>query len=569
MHSLDIAEVVAALPQEMRADVPGAIAADPDLSTWWALTHESSWSRFEPRPDTPEQFDEQYSFCTKRDPVAFLVGGNASGTTTAAAWKCAHFVLKQQVAPRRDTPFWIIAEDYDQCQQVCWVEKLYGQRFIPDCEVEWERVRWRDSKQGLPLFVPLKPRPESPDTNWAFYFKSYKQGRRSMQARSIGGFWFSEQFPLAIFLEVLRGCRDCMFPGGQFAEFTPIDPELCVWVEKVMEDPPEGWRFYRCNTELNKGNLAEGWYDQFFATVPDEMMATRKTGALASFEGVIYPSFNPAVHVDEKPFLFPPNVTHMRGIDWGASEEHPQVCIWGYVDGMGDWFIYDEYWSPSQTMITFDHAVEVMARSIAWGWPPPREVWERDEPIAERFCELVAERLAEIDRQAAVWLERWCRDMAGTPAMRPLDKFAYTFADPARPGEMTEFTKWGITCAPASNAVYEGINCVRSLLKLNPKTGKPRIYIHPRCIHLIEELRKYRWKRRRALAETSVIPLEAPKPEPLKKDDDCADALRYLVFSPTRQLAETPDSLDHREIPVTRRQSVQLERSRDRGRLSR
>ena len=39
---------------------------------------------------------------------------------------------------------------------------------------------------------------------------------------------------------------------------------------------------------------------------------------------------------------FPDEVTHFRAVDWGASIEHPFVCLWGYVDGQGDWKIYDE-----------------------------------------------------------------------------------------------------------------------------------------------------------------------------------------------------------------------------------
>lgn len=560
-------DLLAAIPEGLQDEAAAVLADDPTLADWLAL-QDSSWANFRPRPDRPEEFDQQSSFCFNRDPVAILSGGNAAGTTVAAAWKTANFLLQQQPPPHADTPFWIIAETYDQVMGVCWGEKLYGQGFIPDCEVEWERVRWYDSKRGFPYVVPLKPWPGRPGKNWSIEFKSYKQGRRSMQARSIGGFWFSEQFPLSIFLEVLRGCRDCMFPGGQFAEFTPIDPELCLWVEKVMEKPPEGWKFYRANTACNKENLADGWFEQFFATVPDELQATRMTGALATFEGVIYPSFNQAVHVTAEPFLFPPNVTHMRGVDWGASEEHPQVVLWGYQDGMGDWFIYDEYWSADQTKITMDHAVEVVARSLFWRWPPPLHVFQSTDPILVRFCQLVLERLDEMSGEQANLVRAFLRTPGGFPVAWAVNQYGYTYADPSRPGEMVAFTRFGIQMAPASNDVYEGINCVRSLLKINPYSGKPRIYFHPRCVHLVDEMRKYRWKKRKASAETSVIPVEAPKPVPLKKDDDTVDALRYLTFSPTRQLKDTPDSIDHR-TNTPHRQSVQLDRSRERWKPTR
>ena len=491
-----------------------------------------------------------------------------SGTTEAAAWKTANFVLRQQPPPRKNTPFWVISDTYEQVTEVCWAEKLYGHGHIPDCEIDWDGIRWRDSKLGLPYSVPLKPWPGLPGKNWHLQFKSYKQGRRAMQAKSIGGFWFSEQFPLSIFLEVLRGCREYMFPGGQFAEFTPIDPELCMWVEKIMDKPPEGWKFYRANTECNKANLAEGWFEQFFATVPQELMGTRMIGSLANFVGLIYPSFNPAVHVNADAIAFPPNVTHMRAIDWGASEEHPFAMGFGYQDGMGDWYVYDEIWSSDQTKITMDHAVEAQARSIFWGWPVPMHVFGSTDKILMRFCELVMERLEEISPDRARWLERFLSRPEDTLPIRPRDSFGYTYADPSRPGEMTSFTRYGIQTAPASNDVYQGINCIRSLLKVNPYTGVPRVYVHPRCLHLIEEMRKYRWKKGKEAADGNTRNPEVAKPVPLKLHDDSCDWFRYLCFSPTRITKETPDSIDQRQI-IEKRKSIQLDTGPGRWRLTR
>lgn len=562
-----MADILSLIPEHLREEAAAALAADPTLQQWLD-TQDSFWANFIPRPDKPEEFDQQASFCLNRDPVAFLVGGNASGTTEAAAKKTADFLLRQQPPPRENTPFWVISDTYEQVTEVCWAEKLHGHGHIPDCEIDWNGIRWRDSKLGLPYSVPLKPWPGRPGKNWHLQFKSYKQGRRAMQAKSIGGFWFSEQFPLSIFLEVLRGCREYMFPGGQFAEFTPIDPELCMWVEKIMDKPPAGWKFYRCNTACNKGNLAEGWFDQFFATVPDELMQTRMIGSLANFVGLIYPSFNPAVHVQAAPIVFPPGVTHMRAIDWGASEEHPFAMGFGYQDGMGDWFIYDEYWSADQTKITMDHAVEALARSIFWGWPAPEHVVCSTDKILIRFTELVLERLEEISPDRADWLRRFMRKPEDTPFVRPSDHWGYTYGDPSRPGEMVSFTRYGIQMAPASNDVYEGINCVRALLKINPYTEKPRVYIHPRCQHLVEELRKYRWEQGRQVSDGTTLNPRAGRPVPLKRHDDSCDWFRYLCFSPTRYTKETPDSIDQRLI-TQQRKSIQLDTGPGRWRLTR
>lgn len=511
----------------MQAEAAEIVRQSPELQRRLALTESSFWGNFKPRPDSPELFDQQESFCLNKDQVAFLVGGNASGTTECSAWKTARFLLYDQPPPRPNTPFWVISNTYDQVCGVCWGEKLYGNGHIPDEEIDWPKARWYRPKLNWPYSIPLKPWPGT-NNNWVIEFKSYIQGRTALQARSIGGFWFSEQFPWQLFVETIRGCRDCMFPGGQFAEFTPIDPDLCMAIEGIMDNPPKGWKFYRCNTDCNLPNLEGGqaWYDSFFGAVPDEMMETRKTGALATFEGVIYPSFNPAIHVVKGDTVFPPGIFHYRGIDWGASEEHPWVCLWGYRDGIGDWVIYDEYWSVDQSRITCDHLVEVVEKSRDWGWPGR---WKEDSTMGP------------------VWLP--------TPNIH----FRETYADPSRPGEINEFSMRGVVTLGAATDVYKGIDAVRTLLKVQPATNKPRIMIHERCVHTIEEHRKYRWLKGKKPSETVVT--RNPKvatPVPLKRDDDCCDSARYMIFSESISRGLSPGSMSHRDY-VKQRHSVRFQ----------
>ncbi len=499
-------------------DVAAEIAAEEPAIADWLTGVEEGWflRDFVPRPDRPEVFDEQAGFCFNRDPVSFLIGGNAAGTTEAAAYKTANYLLRDQPPPRKNTPFWIISNTYDQVCDVCWLEKLEGHGHIPDCEINWDGVSWLNKAKGWPKSVPLKPWPGRPGRNWQIVFKSYEQGRRALQASSIGGFWFSEQFPLPLFLETLRGCRECMFPGGQFAEFTPVEPELSLWVEAVMEDPPKGWRFYRANTEENEVNLAEGWLEQFLSVIPEEMRDSRMTGALAGFEGVIYQSFMPAIHViDEKHILFPSGAYHAMGTDWGASIEHPHATIWAYRDGMGDWVIYDEYWSASQNKITLDHVTEVLARCEAWGWPVEELDPKDSKPPHKRL---------RLENTAS---------------------YGLNYADPSRPGEINEWNVRGIPTAPARNAIFEGIDCVRTLLGVNPATRRPRLLISKNCKHLIQEIRKYRWMRGRRPEQGNYLNPKVALAQPLKRDDDCADALRYLLFSLSQANRRQPSSVRH------------------------
>lgn len=476
---------------------------------------DEAWTWWRPRPDNPELFDQQTGFVLSKALVAFLFGGNGAGKTACAAYKAGQFLMNTP-APRPDTPFWVLAQSYVQCCATCWAEKLWGQGFLPRAMVDFDRIVWLKPTMNWPLMVPLLP--DEKGNNWVLEFRTFEQGRKAMQARSIGGAWFSEQVEWGIFLEVLRGCRDYMIPGSVFAECTPIEPEMCIQIERYLDDPPAGWEFFRANTDCNTAVSAE-WRETFRAATPEEMLATRFTGALATFEGVIYQGFNPAIHVtNDDSMAWLPGTHHHRGIDWGASTEHPFACLWGCYDSVGDWLIYDEYWNTSQERITQDHATEILARSIAWGWPEPK--WLRQPPhTLSAYCQTV---LRDLDRLGGI------PDGSRRLKQGMERNYGDTYADPARPGEIQAFNRFGIPTFPAVNAVYQGIDTVRTLLKVQPTRQRPRLRIHARCKHLIEEIRKYRWVKRR---QTGLVVMAASSPTPLKKDDDTCDAGRYLLHS--------------------------------------
>lgn len=459
-----------------------------------ALTH--PYYSFQPRPDDPANFDEQAGFVGSDALVSFVVGGNGSGKTFCAAVKAAQFLLEKQPPPAKDTPFWVIANTYEQVCQSAWFQKL--RTILPEEAVDRRRITWKNANREWPYSVPLKPWPGRPGKNWMLEFKSYEQGRESMQATAIGGAWFTEQFPWEVFEEVFRGCREYMLPGSVFADFTPIDPEKSAEVESAYEQwlagesGFENWAFFRMNTEaaVDAGHASRTWYDTFFSMVSEEMQETRKTGAFATYEGTIFQSFSPKIHLlpqdwprDAEGFIkIPPGVWHRRGIDWGASAEHPFVCLWAYKNSVGQYFFYDEYWNDSQMVTALDHIDEIRGRH---GWP--------NSPY-----------------------------------------YGSTFADPSRPDQITLFGARGIPITPARNAVHEGIECVRRHLKIHEGMGEPMLFIDPvKCPVLARQMRTYRWLRS-PRSMRSVNP-QVARPEPLKRDDDAVDAARYLLFSDATQ----------------------------------
>jgi len=475
-----------------------------DLNEIESLLEQSgqAYRNFVPRPDQPDKFDQQHGFCnSKTRGVKFLVGGNGAGTTECVMHSIAKFVLRDQPPPRHDTPFWVIAGTYEQVMEACWKEKLLGHGHIPGAEVDWDRISWYKPDNGWPFRVPLKPWPGRKGKNWVLEFKSYEQGRSNLQARSIGGFAFIEQFPWGLLTEVNRGCREYNFPGAKMCEFTPIDPALSTEFDKMVEDDkfPPGWEIYRANTQcaVDAGHVNRQWFEEFFASVPDEMRETRMTGAAATYEGCIFQGFMAHRHLvgDDVMFPggeFPSGVQHRRSIDWGFGPENAFACEFAYRNGIGEWFIYDEYYSTDQTYTVLDH-------------------------------------LAHIG------------DMREWPVNHP--QYGCTWADPSSPDNMRIAARNGWNIQPARNAVFEGIDCVRALLKPQLGTGKPRIYIHKEnCPNLARQFRTYRWKK----GSAGVNPQDASR-EPLKKDDHAIDAARYLLFSESDMGLLIPSTASSRE----------------------
>lgn len=463
----------------------------------WEL-YNSPLYQFEPRADQPEKFDQQTAFVDSQSKVSVCMGGTGSGKTECAAQKAARFMLWTQKPPREDTPFMVVSDTYRQVGNICWKEKL--SRIIPSEQIDWERCEWYRPKQRLPFVVNLKPWPGA-KANWSIEFRSVDQGREHFQGRSIGGFWISEQCEPDVVEELYGRLRDYYFDGSAFIEFTPLDPDLSIAMEEKYDlwlsgELPD-WSFFRLNTELNTAIRAD-WKKGFFASVSEELLETRRTGAFPQFLGAIYPNFNPAIHVvDDEGWArafgrplpgrycgrlefarsIPPGHSIKRGIDWGESVEHPFVCLWGMKDGAGNWGIFDEYIEDTGTVLYPERRDEIKSR-----WP-----WTVND-----------------------------------------QRFGQAYADPSRPMLIQEFCADGIPSTAAANSVDNGIEYVRNLLRVNPLLRRPRLVVHKRnCPRLIRGMRKYRWVR----GVTEGKNPHVARPVPLKYGDDEVDAARYMLYS--------------------------------------
>lgn len=184
------------------------------------------------------------------------------------------------------------------------------------------------------------------------------------------------------------------------------------------------------------------------------------------FTGLVFKEFDQKIHVEN--FLPDLKYAMKLGMDFGWT--NPTTCLFTYFDGDGVWYIFDEY-------------------------------YDTEKPIKEHAGRLLAKR--------AVYHNY-------------LD---FVLGDSASPQSIQEFGmyQWYITPAiKAHDSILNGINRIQERLKVDPRTNKPRLIIHPRCSKTIEEFERYRWKQQR------VEGLNL-KDEPEDADDHCIDALRYII----------------------------------------
>jgi PBSX family phage terminase large subunit len=236
-------------------------------------------------------------------------------------------------------------------------------------------------------------------------------------------------------------------------------------------------------------HLPDGYVASMLANYSDERVQREIMGSFDAFEGAVYPEFRRDVHVI-KPFKIPSEWTRVIGIDHGYR--NPSAWIWAAVDGDQNLYVY-------------------------------REFYER-EWLIEEICK--GHRV---------------RNQAGVTTLMKGEKISMAVIDPSTRAERNEkngekvsdFTIYqdnlpsDFPLATANNDVTAGIDRVKSYMKIDPRTNKPKLFIFDSCTNLIDELCKYRYME----LNHSQVGKKNEREQPYKHDDHAVDALRYLIMS--------------------------------------
>lgn len=184
--------------------------------------------------------------------------------------------------------------------------------------------------------------------------------------------------------------------------------------------------------------------------------------ARPSVKGSVFPSFDPEQHVREQ--VAQQNAAISLAIDFGFNA--PFVCLWVLDDG-NTVFVIDEYLQSMRT--TEEHIQEIESRS--WGKVP-----------------------------------RVCCDPAGAGRN-----------DQTAESNVALLRRSGYKVHTRGSRILDGVEKIRALLRSG--TGAARLFIHPRCVHLIKAMQSYHYP-------------EAGGELPAKdgEHDHPIDALRYFLI---------------------------------------
>ena len=329
-------------------------------------------------------------------------------------------------------------------------------------------------------------------------FKSVDAGWEKFQGTAKDLIWFDEEPAYDVYQECRMRIVDRK--GCMIGTMTPLHGMTWVY-DEIYEPWLEGSRDdIECFISSTKQNphipqeevraLEDSYYD--------EEKEARLLGKFVEFAGLIFKDYKRGVHCVER-FAIPKTWTRLRGLDPGIN--NPTACVWVAISPDNDFYIYDEYYRT-------DTNIEENARNI--------------------------KAQTGLDEVSATYIDpSACNRNPAHPELKSI---------------RDEYIRFGIPTIPANNDVMFGINKVKSLFKVNEKTGKPRLYIFKDCQATLRELARYRWDTHRHHAEE-----KNPKEKPKKVMDHCMDALRYIIAADPSYLGEWADIDIYEESRPTRK----------------
>lgn len=407
----------------------------------------------------------QFHKCQKRNRWVF--GGNRSGKTECGAVETVW--LTRGIHPYRQ----------NKKDVSCWVVSLSAQ---VQRDVAQQKILSYLDPSWIVEIAMLHGKKSSPEYGVIDYiviknvfgglskigFKSCEAGREKFQGASLDFVWFDEEPPKDIYDECKMRVLDRK--GEIFGTMTPL----------------KGLTFVYDEIYLNKYNCDDVWCifmewadnpyldgketESMSQSLSEEGLNSRKYGRFNAGVGLVYPEFDPSVHVIE-PFALPFEWQDTLSIDPGLN--NPLSCHWYAVDYDGNVYVAAEHYQKGKDVYWHAEEIKKICRQLNW-----------HVDSSGRYSALIDSAANQ-------------RTLASSKSVAEL------------------FFENGIAVNTKVNKdVFSGINRVKGYLMSGQK--KPRLFIFKNCVNMIREIKSYWWGEN-----------DCPK----KVDDHSMDELRYYISS--------------------------------------
>lgn len=406
--------------------------------------------------------------CKKRNRWVF--GGNRSGKTECGAVEAVW--LARGIHPYRKNKKnvfgWVVSLSQQVQRDVAQSKILY---YLPaEWIVEITMISGRRDSPAGGVIDQIKIKNVFGGIS-VIGFKSCDQGREKFQGSSLDFVWFDEEPPKDIYEECLMRVMDRQ--GDIFGTMTPLKGRTFIYSEIYLnrKNNPEIWCQFMCwedNPFLSKREikLMENALD-------GHALDSRRYGKFSSGDGLVYPEFDPAVHVIP-PFAVPEEWQSIISIDPGLN--NPLSAHWYAVDWDGNIYVVAEHFAAGKDIDYHIASIRHICGLISW----------KDDGRG-RYSALIDSAAGQ-------------RTLASSKSVAEL------------------FCEGGIMVnAKVNKDVFAGICRVKEYLKRD--NGRPDIFIFDTCRNMIEEFLTYSW---------------ADGDSPKKVDDHCMDELRYFIMSRPR-----------------------------------
>ena len=402
----------------------------------------------------------EFHRCAKRNRWVF--GGNRSGKTECGAAEVAW--RARGIHPYREnkrTEGWVVSLTRE-------VQRDVAQRKV----LSYLKKEWIED------VVMISGRASAPEGGIIDYltvrnvfgtlsrigFKSCESGREKFQGTALDYVWFDEEPPEDVYDECRMRLADRR--GEMFGTMTPLKGLTFVYDRIYMSSDPDVWHIFMewaDNPYLDPGEI-----DSLSASLPADVLESRRYGRFLRRSGLVYPEFDESVHVID-PFPVPREWQDTLSIDPGLR--NPLSCHWYAVDGDGRVYVVAEHYAAEKDVDW--HAARIREKCAALGWK----------------CDSSGRYRALIDSAADQRTLGGMRSVSALLADRGI-----------------------IVNTKVNKELFGGINTVKSYLKGDP----PRLYVFRNCVNMIRELKTYAW---------------GDDDAPVKRDDHCLDELRYYLMT--------------------------------------